>query len=591
MSHPTAQFKTNRYSMKLGLFASVHAIGATRVLAACLLIDESEDSFVWVFQEFLRHFGGVATEVMLTDSDPWMRRAAQRVMPDSHLNGCTWHLSKNVNSNVHPALTGNASGWYAVNALFWKMAKESDTQSIATLDAHFDELVAAVEHYASAGEARAKAVSWLRDTLYVRREEWAARFTWRVFTAGCDADQRVESVNNAIKDFLTASTLLTTLVKQLDQYNKSVDTRALTRMHRLEQTALRCLPSPLLDQLRLKLSPYAMQIERAQMAESAFYKSVPQEGSPGTFIVSRRVDEGSSAAASAASVDWEEEADAADLGLSRMFSRQRITSLESCSCQFHSHWGLFCRHQLHVAVVTQVDSLPKGVISRTWELLDEDASHARLMELLALRRPTDAAAGGSWPSMTKDERYAAAMAAAKPLAELASTSDVHLSSVVASLSELTMNARRNATGGAAATRAAQAQLGRGSQAGKKPASGKSPALHCCKRCGMPMLGHKRGQCSVLAPALAPAPLVELEGEGEGEGVEVLLVATKKRRRFVLESDDDDDEDETGAEEDGGEGTAAALPQVLANPLVLRGKGRPQSKRFRSATENRTKSRR
>ena len=49
-------------------------------------------------------------------------------------------------------------------------------------------------------------------------------------------------------------------------------------MHMLEQTAMRCLPSPLLDQLRRKLSPHALKIEKAQMAESAFYKSAPQEG-------------------------------------------------------------------------------------------------------------------------------------------------------------------------------------------------------------------------------------------------------------------------------------------------------------------------
>ena len=162
-------------------------------------------------------------------------------------------------------------------------------------------------------------------------------------------------------------------------------------------------------------------------------------------------------------MNWEEEADAAELGLIRMFLRHRITSLASCSCQFPRHWGLFCRHQFHIAVVRQIDALPSGVISPSWELLDGDASQARLMELLARQRPTAAAAGGSEHSLTKAERYAAALAAAKPLAELASTSDAIRSSVVTSLSALTMKERRNAAGGAAALPAGRMRGGKGSK--------------------------------------------------------------------------------------------------------------------------------
>ena len=91
---------------------------------------------------------------------------------------------------------------------------------------------------------------------------------------------------------------------------------------------------------------------------------------------------------------------------------------------------------------------------------DGDASQARLMELLARQRPTAAAAGGSEHSLTKAERYAAALAAAKPLAELASTSDAIRSSVVTSLSALTMKERRNAAGGAAALPAGRMRGGK-----------------------------------------------------------------------------------------------------------------------------------
>ena len=72
--------------------------------------------------------------------------------------------------------------------------------------------------------------------------------------------------------------------------------------------------------------------------------------------------------------------------------------------------------------------------------------------------------------MTKEDRYAAAMAASKPLAELASISDAHLNKIVASLSSLTREEQRlAATAGGAATRARTA-VGRGHRqsAARKP---------------------------------------------------------------------------------------------------------------------------
>ena len=72
----------------------------------------------------------------------------------------------------------------------------------------------------------------------------------------------------------------------------------------------------------------------------------------------------------------------------------------------------------------------------------------------------------------------------------------------------------------------------------------------------------------------------------------MTVARRTRaKKIVLKSDDEEGEDEMGIDENCGEGAASDWPQVVANPLVRRGKGRPPSKRFRSATEMRSKARR
>jgi hypothetical protein len=63
---PSDQYKTNKYSMKLGIFALVAASGATVVPAVSLIVDETEDSFTWVFKRFLDCF-----RVACCDADGW----------------------------------------------------------------------------------------------------------------------------------------------------------------------------------------------------------------------------------------------------------------------------------------------------------------------------------------------------------------------------------------------------------------------------------------------------------------------------------------------------------------------------------------
>ena len=159
---------------------------------------ENQASYEEVFRSFLKVFR-VPPRVVLRDRDQWMIAALTVAWPSTLQDDCIWHLSGNVNTNLHGLFTGHPERWAAFMDMWWRIAKETDTSAIATVDAECAALQTFLANNTLETAARTKGATWLAAMLSPeRRKEWMARYTWAEFTAGCDATSRGEALTGAI---------------------------------------------------------------------------------------------------------------------------------------------------------------------------------------------------------------------------------------------------------------------------------------------------------------------------------------------------------------------------------------------------------
>ena len=167
--------------------------------------DEDSAKFHWIFGQF-KYFFEKVPEVFMTDSCQKMNAAILEQFPvpaTVHLL-CVWHISKNFFTNIKGLM--KKSEFSTAIRMFWKLAKKTDSKSHDSFDAEFSSLVEFIENSAMSTNMHLRdpkvfknAIEWLKIDLYSKRFQWAYRFTFCHFTAGCQSTQRSESIHRVIK--------------------------------------------------------------------------------------------------------------------------------------------------------------------------------------------------------------------------------------------------------------------------------------------------------------------------------------------------------------------------------------------------------
>ena len=121
--------------------------------------------------------------------------------------------------------------------------------------------------------------SYLEDKLYPSRESWARYSIAKIFTAGVESTQRVESINGILKKHLDRGTLLKELVKVIEQELDKEEqyTRIKNYYGSNPSSGLISTYNTIFKNidfvLKNHLSPIPLSLQRAQMKQALLYQS------------------------------------------------------------------------------------------------------------------------------------------------------------------------------------------------------------------------------------------------------------------------------------------------------------------------------
>lgn len=87
-------YSTNKYHQIFAPFTGVNHHRQSITFGATFLNDEKEESFVWLFETFLKAMGGNKHVMIITDQDQAMTNAIESVFKGSSHRFCMWHILK-----------------------------------------------------------------------------------------------------------------------------------------------------------------------------------------------------------------------------------------------------------------------------------------------------------------------------------------------------------------------------------------------------------------------------------------------------------------------------------------------------------------
>ena len=116
-------YRTNKYNLICAPFVGVNHHWKNVMFGYAFLLDETTDSFKWLFNSFLESMGNQSLVTIFTDQDQAMSNAIEKVFPDTHHRLCLWHIAKNALSHLGE-LNANSEFKY----LFNKCKKYCDSE-------------------------------------------------------------------------------------------------------------------------------------------------------------------------------------------------------------------------------------------------------------------------------------------------------------------------------------------------------------------------------------------------------------------------------------------------------------------------------
>jgi hypothetical protein len=324
-------YRSNRYRLPIAPLTGVNHHGQPVLFGCAFLLNETEASFIWLFQTWLTAMSGHHPVSITTDHDAVISSAIMQVFPKTRHRFCKWHIFKKCQEKLSHVLLKHPS----FEADFHKCVNL--TESIEEFESCWLSLVDRYElrHH-----------EWLQ-TIYSDRRQWVPVYLRDAFFAEMSITQRSDSMNSYFDGYVNASTNLSHFFKL---YEKAIESRNEKEVKAdydtMNTNPVLKTPSPMEKQAS------------GHYTRKLFARFQEELVGTLTFMASKAEDDGESIMYQVAKFGEDHKAYYVKFNVLEMKAR--------CSCQMFEFSGLLCRHVLAVFRVTNVLTLPSHYILKRW---------------------------------------------------------------------------------------------------------------------------------------------------------------------------------------------------------------------------------
>lgn len=322
-------YRATKNNVPFAPFIGVNHHKQVVVFGSAFLLDETTESFIWLFKNFMIAMSGQQPKTIFTDQCAAMSRAISVIFPNTSHRLCLWHLFNNSMENISSCFSGPNFQKDFRNCIY-----ESDSEE------NFDTLWRnLVSDYDLENNL------WLEE-LYASREKWALVYRKDTFCATMVSMQWGDVMKSHFRKYFNRKLPLS---KFLEQYKKSMiqlREKELFEDYQSRQTKpVLLVDTPILNEAAESFTRQIyMDFEHEFKSQLlCFCEHVGMDGTVYTFRVSL--------------------SDKHHFGLVE-FNPANFTV--SCSCKKFETVGILCMHSLKVLNTNNVLHLPPQYLVKRW---------------------------------------------------------------------------------------------------------------------------------------------------------------------------------------------------------------------------------
>ncbi|XP_077248857.1 protein FAR1-RELATED SEQUENCE 5-like [Tasmannia lanceolata] len=331
-------YKTNRFKMPFAPFTRVNHHRQSTLFGCALLADEREETFTWLFEQWLTCMFGKAPGAIITDMDGVMRNAIRKVFPQTRHRFCSWHIKKHLLEHVADMRDADSDFYKDYNHWFFRREIENFESEWKTLVDKYD-----------IDESH-----WL-GKMWDLREHWVPAYWRDTFTAGMTYSQRSESINSFFDGYVNQNT---SLVEFLGQYDKALVEQRKAESEEDFKSKNTIAKLKITSPLERKAGEFYTKkmftiFQDEMMGNFALWKDkLGKNGNVVEYSIGIRTND------------------------KKKYFRVLFDSSNDvtvrCQCAKFEREGILCRHIIHVMDRKQVPTIPKRYLLKRWSI---DASY------------------------------------------------------------------------------------------------------------------------------------------------------------------------------------------------------------------------